>query len=177
MALITGFGDYCIDRHEAALEGEGPTKRAIAAEGQLPEAAISWFDADLACRNAGFRLCTGDEWELACSGTEGRLYPYVGEYEVERCNGAEMDSDLTQQALAPSGSFERCVTPEGVFDLSGNIGEWVSTADVTGTLRQQRGGAYANMGKYVRCTWDPPAFQPPGQVFRGQGFRCCADAR
>lgn len=176
MALIHGLGDYCIDRYEAAIEGEGDAASAVPAEGRLPEAAISFFGAEAACQNAGFRLCTGDEWEFACRGREGRLYPYVGDYEMTRCNGAEVNTDLSRQTLAPGGRFEGCATPEGVFDLSGNIGEWVATADVTGTLRGLRGGAYANMGKYVRCTWDPPTFQPPSQVFRGQGLRCCVDA-
>ena len=174
MALLADRG-VCIDRFEARIDGMGSDARALSAEGTLPSSAASWDDASAACARAGFRLCTADEWLRACAGTEGRLYPYGDEYEQGRCNTSERDSDLSTKHLAPGGSFERCVSPEGVYDLSGNIGEWVANADPTGILRQQVGGAYANMGKYVKCTWDPPAYQPPEQRYEGQGFRCCGD--
>lgn len=173
--------DACIDRYEAVVEGAGRRAVAEPAQGRLPTTAISWFDARLACQNAGHRLCTAREWALACAGTleaEGaRAYPYGAEHEPERCNFGADGTDLTQRRLAPGGSFEGCVTPEGVFDLSGNLGEWLADEGPGGNLRELRGGSYATYPEAARCVPHPLAHQPPDVEFDGMGFRCCADAR
>jgi len=176
MALLADRG-VCIDRFEARIDGMGSDARALSAEGTLPSSAASWDDASAACARAGFRLCTADEWLRACAGTEGRLYPYGDEYEQGRCNTSERDSDLSTKHLAPGGSFERCVSPEGVYDLSGNITEWLETSDPTGTVRELRGGGYASYPSHARCLTDPLMFQPPEAGLAGYGFRCCMDAR
>lgn len=170
--------DACIDRHEAAVE----RREAVPAEGRLPTTEISFHSAAAACREAGFRLCTREEWHFACTGVRpdedgGRLYPYGAEYEDGRCNSARDGTSVVGRSLAPGGSHQGCVTPEGVFDLSGNLGEWVDGADLTGTLRELRGGSFANYEKAAQCVTEPLAFQPPEVAFEGQGFRCCRDAR
>jgi len=172
--------DACIDRYEALVEGSGANATAGSAEGQLPTEEISWFDAGRACRNAGFRLCSADEWMQACSGTtgeDGRAFPYGDEYEQERCNSAQDGTAADGRRLAPAGSFERCVTPEGVYDLSGNLGEWLQDSDPTGVLRELRGGSFSNYEKPAHCVTMPLAYQPPNDAWSGLGFRCCTDAR
>src|SRR5262245_24682924 len=37
--------------------------------GVLPSALITWFEAAQACRNAGKRLLTNAEWQMAAAGT------------------------------------------------------------------------------------------------------------
>jgi formylglycine-generating enzyme required for sulfatase activity len=173
MVEIPGLA-ACIDRYEAALDEHGV---AIPAVDRRPASAVSFEDAARACRLAGYRLCRGEEWTRACAGEEGRAFPYGAQYEPGRCNTAEADSDLSAIEVAPSGSFRRCVTPEGVFDLSGNVGEWTDQPDATGTLRELRGGAARNGESGVRCVLDDRAFQPTNEAWEGQGFRCCADRR
>jgi formylglycine-generating enzyme required for sulfatase activity len=167
----------CIDRYEALSE-DGT---AEAAQGRLPTNGISWNDADAACRNAGFRLCTRPEWMYACSGTTaeegGRAFVYGDEYEQERCNSAEDGTSVTDRALAPGGGFPRCVSPEGAYDMSGNISEWIDATDATGTLRELRGGDFAAYEKYAHCVTSPLLFQPLEAGLEGYGFRCCTDAR
>ncbi|MEC7525794.1 MAG: SUMF1/EgtB/PvdO family nonheme iron enzyme [Myxococcota bacterium] len=177
MAHLEAIG-ACIDRHEAVVEGG----EAVPANGRMPTTEVSFHDSVAACRAAGFRLCTREEWHFACTGVRpgeegGRLYPYGDTYEHERCNSAQDGTSVVGRALAPGGSREGCVTPEGVYDLSGNLGEWVDGADLTGTLRELRGGSFANYEKPAQCVTDPLAFQPPEVRFDGQGFRCCRDAR
>ena len=167
----------CIDRYEALSE-DGTAEPA---QGRLPTDGISWIDAGAACRRAGFRLCTRSEWMVACSGSTdeegGRVFVYGDEYEQERCNSAQDGTPVTARALANGGSFERCVSPEGVYDLSGNITEWLETSDPTGTVRELRGGGYASYPSHARCLTDPLMFQPPEAGLAGYGFRCCMDAR
>jgi len=170
----------CIDRHEAFVEGEGSRAVARSAAGRLPTQEITWADAGRACRNAGYRLCSRDEWMQACAGTteeDGREFPYGDTYEQDRCNSAGDGTSPASRALAPGGSFERCVTPEGVYDLSGNLGEWLGSSDPTGVLRELRGGSYSNYQKAAHCVTFPLAFQPPEGAWTGLGFRCCMDAR
>lgn len=176
MAHLSGV-DACIDRYEAVNE-EGVAEPA---EGRMPANGISWIDAGRACRRAGFRLCTRQEWHYACSGSTeddgGRAFAYGDDYEQERCNSAEDGTSLTGRELALGGSYERCTTPEGVHDLSGNVSEWIDARDETGTVRELRGGSYGSYEKYAHCVTSPLLFQPPDAALDGYGFRCCTDAR
>jgi len=64
-----------------------------------------------------------------------------------------------------------CRTPEGAYDLAGNLGEWVGGEQ---GLAAQAGGDYRS-GERASCnkrtaTWGP------GIRNNTTGFRCCADA-
>ncbi len=172
--------DACIDRYEAVVEEVAGRAVARSIEGRIPTQEISWFAAGRACRSAGYRLCSRDEWMQACAGTTGeggRGFPYGDEYEHERCNSARDGTSAADRSLAATGTFERCVTPEGVYDLSGNLGEWIDASDQSGVLREVRGGSFSNYEKPAHCVTAPLAFQPPQEAWSGLGFRCCADAR
>lgn len=178
--ITTAERSFCIDRLEATITRRGGRLSTEPAREAPPANRVSWHDANRACRGSGYRLCTSAEWTRACAGQEGRRFPYGDEYAPFRCNTAEWDTDLSKQAPRPGGSFPECVTPEGVFDLSGNLGEWVADADATGVLRRLHGGSFANSGdegKYVQCEFDPPLHQPPDGEWDGMGFRCCRDVR
>ncbi len=161
----------CIDRYEARIE-DG---RAVSRAGVLPSAITSWARARAACEAAGHRLCTVAEWQGACSGEARRAYPYGDEYEPARCNTAEGLGPSEPKALEPTGRRARCVTPEGVFDLSGNAYEWMADADSTGMTRALGGGGFSVGGDEVVCVRRSPLWQPPDQELDGIGFRCCAD--
>ncbi len=170
MALIEGR--VCIDRYENKIV-DG---RAVPAIGEVPARETSYTMAHDACRAAGLRLCSSEEWTLACAGPRERKYPYGDEYEKGRCNTAEWDTELESMAPAAGGSHERCVTPEGVFDLSGNLWEWTATPD-TGPLREMRGGGFSNSPRETACVRDHVLSQPIEGAFDGLGIRCCRDPR
>jgi formylglycine-generating enzyme len=123
--------------------------------GVAPQGYLNRFEADAACRAAGKRLCAAKEWYRACAGPRGLRYPY-GNTEIEgRCNvgkGHVMQKvfgkdirytfedhynspRLNQEPgfLALSGSHAECASPEGAFDMVGNLHEWVAD-DVSGDL-------------------------------------------
>lgn len=73
-------------------------------------------------------------------------------------------------SLARTGSHAGCVTPEGVFDLMGNLHEW--TADPAGTFR---GGYYVDTYRNGEgCLYRTTAHSM-GHWDYSTGFRCCAD--
>ena len=94
-----------------------------------PVVGISWFEAKAYC--AWLSAQTGDEidlpteveWEAAAGGANGRSYAYGSEFDAARCNTFEAHIRRT----TPVGVFPEGVTPEGIFDLSGNVYEWTRT--------------------------------------------------
>jgi formylglycine-generating enzyme required for sulfatase activity len=132
----------------------------------------------------------------ACNGASARPYPYGGSYQASRCNDtkqwkppkweklarypndtATAEADRLYQA-DPSGTRESCVSEDGVFDLTGNVAEWVRR-----TYPTQKNYSHVIKGCFwsgcfhtreVSCAFKNPAH--PGD-FRSYevGFRCCSE--
>ncbi|MCB9475599.1 MAG: SUMF1/EgtB/PvdO family nonheme iron enzyme [Deltaproteobacteria bacterium] len=151
---------FCIDRYEY------PNERMA-----LPRAKVNYIEAVELCRKAGKRLCREDEWELACAGPAARAYSYGVEKEPWRCNtdGVETGSD---EFLAASGSHPGCRNAYGVYDLNGNLSEWVDK-------RVNGNGAVVRGGTMWRAEYGQSCYSRHrhGTTERwvDDGFRCCAD--
>jgi sulfatase modifying factor 1 len=183
--------------------------------GVRPQAYISQLEAASACQNAGKRLCTLSEWYRACRGEHDTLYPYGAKYVRGRCNvgkphllsmlhgsdpnawsyeAAFNDPELDRRPgfLADTGEYSGCSTSAGVFDLVGNLHEWVADR-VDDTIAQKmplRSGIRArvsrNHGKGVfmggffsttdehgnGCEFVTMAHEPKYHDY-STGFRCC----
>jgi hypothetical protein len=163
--------------------------------GVIPQGYISRDEAEVACRRAKKRLCSDDEWLTACRGPRAMRYPYGDEAKPGYCNDSGLsplrrlfnaeagqifdfdhmnDPRLNQLSgtLAKSGSFARCRSAFGVWDMVGNLHEW--TAAPQGTFR---GGYYLDThlngeGCEYRTTRHSPRYHD-----YSTGFRCCASAR
>ena len=192
MAPVEGF---CIDRYEAHLEGQSPYEVpaggvAASAAGEVPQGYISGEVAAAACEAAGKRLCTLDEWLRACQGPGGTTYPYGETYDPAACNegrathpvvelfGASADWSTTQMndprlnqladSLDPGGANPGCVSAEGVYDLHGNLHEWID--DPAGTFK---GGFYVDASlNGPGCTYTTTAHSLSYHDY-STGFRCC----
>ena len=110
---------YCIDRYEY------PNQKGI-----LPTSNVTWDRALELCQQKGKTLCTSAQWERACQGTEKRTYAYGNNYNRTTCNTPIQGGGPGKNPapVAASGSFSQCQSPEGVFDLNGNVSEWVLDA-------------------------------------------------
>lgn len=170
------------------------TVRAVPAAGITPQGYISGAEAAKACAASGKRLCSTTEWLAACRGTANYLYPYGNTHIAGACNDAYSgspvinyfhmsnvfdsthmnDPGINQQpdTVAKGGAFTQCVTPTGIYDLHGNLHEWVD--DPAGTFR---GGFYADAKlNGPGCTYATTAHDFTYHDY-STGFRCCADAK
>ena len=95
-----------------------------------PVVGVSWWEADAFCRwltcerNDGFvyRLPSEGEWEAAAAGFKQRKYPF-GKWRDGVCNTDEAKIEKT----SPVGIFKNGKTPEGLFDMAGNVWEWTTS--------------------------------------------------
>ncbi len=207
MTLIEqGHVRFCIDTWEAACDElgggawspydavDGVDVVARTEPGVPPQGYISGDQAEAACEAAGKRLCTSDEWLLACQGPDGLTWPYGASHQPGVCNDdysghplidyfgtsdawiwtseSMNDPGINQQAgtLALTGEHAGCVSAFGVYDLVGNLHEWVADAD--GVFR---GGFYVDVQiNGPGCTYRTSAH---GRSYHdySTGFRCCAE--
>ena len=62
-----------------------------------------------------------------------------------------------------------CVTEQGVYDLTGNVEEWVGATPETAVLL---GGGYDTSKDHARCYRRNDTYGP-GYANKRTGFRCC----
>lgn len=166
--------------------------KAVSIAGIVPQGYISGIQAAAACKQAGKRLCTSTEWLRACQGPNQHTYPYGPVLQTGLCNDSRTKhpaveyfgsseswvfSKLGHQclnqlpnSLALTGSFSKCVTNENVYDMMGNLHEWVD--DSSGTFR---GGFYVDTWRNgPGCLYKTTAHNTAHWDY-STGFRCCAD--
>lgn len=174
---------FCIDKYEWPNQA-----------GSKPLLMQSWNDGQTQCSAVGKRLCGDDEWTQACEGPDHQPYPYGWQRDKTACNidhpwmawtgslfskkAATVAAEVKRlNKTVASGSFERCVSPYGVNDMTGNADEW--TVNVTGGGKPY--ASYLKGGHWIgevrnRCR---PATEShsPSDAFYDFGFRCCANPR
>src|SRR5581483_4259550 len=64
----------------------GSKVRAVSKKGVKPQGYISRDEAEEACKNAGKRLCSDDEWLTACKGKKPTQWPYGDDRKDGYCN-------------------------------------------------------------------------------------------
>ncbi len=192
---------YCIDMFEF------PNKPC-----ELPFVWAAPTHAQTMCTIQGKRLCTEDEWSLACradpAGGPDSLYAYGSTLDLDVCNtnkprptpvkcspqSAEKTWETCSTDTEPSGSFPKCRSRFGVFDMHGNVAEIMTRVDKDGVVVSQLKGSaffYAEVARRPdepqapggretypdHCNYDPRWHIEPmtsaWHVNYHLGFRCC----
>jgi sulfatase modifying factor 1 len=169
--------------------------RAVSRPGVVPQGYVNMAIAQQACQNAGKRLCTPDEWRTACRGERATSFPYGARYQEGACNVARpvhpalilygtTSSELNdprlntlgfegKPLLLATGGAQSCRSvwgPDAVYDMVGNLDEWVD--DPAGTYlggfysRDTRDGCWAVIDRH-----------DPDYLNYSLGFRCCDQLR
>jgi len=195
------LASYAIDLHEVDASAYGEFLRAHP-DHRLPGVGVDWAtpwvwtersppknqrgkpislvsrsDAAAYCAWRGKRLPTEDEWEHAARGPEGLRYPwgdswfptYANWYDRPREGGDRVDG---ASLWATPGSYSDGRSPYGVFDMTGNVAEWVADdyrgLDGLGILK---GGSWFTNNQH----WLRPAFRyfaSSEELSTIYGFRC-----
>ncbi len=195
-------GQLCLEPEQSQLALENGTWHSPEESANHPVIGVTWYGAAAFCLWREARLPTEAEWEKAAAWDEdeavARRYPWGNDFDGQALNfcdatcdqpQANADYDDTFMGTAPVASFPMGRSAYGLFDMAGNVWEWVGdwydpgyyevaakanpTGPETGEERTVRGGSWFDTGNFTAAAIRFPS--SPDNADKTIGFRCAAD--
>ena len=152
-----------------------------------PVVQVSWNDAQAYVAWAGKRMPTEAEWKKTARGTDGRKWTWGNIFDLN-IKGLTVHTNIGSDGPQPVGCFPTGISPYGIYNLAGNVQEWVSDwyapdyynlscpknnpkGPKTGNFRVIRGGSWKHVkGHHVLSA--SRGYQVPDYTNNFVGFRC-----
>ena len=153
-----------------------------------PVINVDWNMAKTYCEWRGAQLPTEAQWEKAARGTDTRTYPWGEGISCDKANYWPKDQPCIGDTTEV-GTYESNVSPYGVYDMVGNVMEWVADwysptyywdshasnplGPDAGEERVFRGGSWMSNDHDVRSIsrdWERRGRSP--HYSQALGFRC-----
>lgn len=180
----------------AVQRGASGAYELVMPQEDLPATHLSWVLADGFARWMGFRLPTEAEWEKAARGTDQRQWPWGNDFPDETYAGFAGSFECFVQ---PVTRFEKGKSPYGVYNMAGNVREFVADwynaeydsklkdgvrnppqakegttrPDVREPSRMLKGGRWASGTNGILIS--SRTYYPPNEPFRCNGTRFALD--
>ena len=147
-----------------------------------PIVGLSWYGAHAYCEWAGRDLPTEAQWEYAAKGVDDRRFPWGND---------DLDCDHSRYSGCGNlpvevGSLEPGLSSFGLFDLAGNVAEWINdryaadyyeqsprtnpSGPTNGYYRVIRGGYWGST--YIALQTTHREWAGADEHDSGVGFRC-----
>lgn len=156
-----------------------------------PVVNVNHQDAETYCAWWGKRLPTEAEWEKAARGNTSSIYPWSNN--APNCDLVNFDDKNCYGDTVPVQSYPEGASPYGVYNMAGNVQEWVKDCfddryylsriyDNPVNLSEPcsyvvRGGGWSNNHKGI-TTYMRGYFHDFDESYKGTdtiGFRCATD--
>jgi formylglycine-generating enzyme required for sulfatase activity/energy-coupling factor transporter ATP-binding protein EcfA2 len=154
-----GFADYLKENKDdlAALFRSTYYEDRKFGGNDQPVVGVSWYAAKAYClwqselegTPGRYHLPDDVEWEWAAGGEEKRKYPWPNEKGEPSAKLLNYEGNVG--ATTPVGSYPEGATPEGLYDMAGNVWEWCS--DSVGSDRVIRGGSWDDYAERCRSAF------------------------
>lgn len=150
-------GDFFIDKYEYPNH-----------YGFYPKVYLTLKEARQECLDRGKELCSAEQWQMAYYGNSNKKYPYGDEYSYEGRYGCNTPGSDDNTAV-PAGIYENCINDLGIYDLGGNVYEWVICNDNEACMADR---------SYLVNPMDSSLInmEDPDHKHKYLGHRCCSSA-
>lgn len=154
---------------------------------------VAWKAAKDYCEWNGKRLPSEAEWEKAARGEYANTYPWGNE--IPSQNRARYNQTWTEETkhrvFVPVDSLEEGKSPYGVYNMAGNVKEWVDDwydreyyketgeyanpkGPIGGEFKVVRGGSWRDLKGFIYSSFRNNGY--PNSRMDDYGFRCARNA-